>query len=114
METSLGLLFCILGQVTGHNLQLDSTDMSYSGYFGPFQVIFPTVDVLSDLSLAGRLWRGQDEGIVRRSFGFELLFSFRARCIIQLFKVVQCCKFLAFLTAVERSLARRAFQQLVS
>ena len=39
----------------------------------PFQVIFPTVDVLSDLSLAGRLWRGQDEGIVRRSFGFEPL-----------------------------------------
>ena len=59
--------------MTGHNLQLDSTDMSYSGYFGPFQVIFPTVDVLSDLSLAGRLWRGQDEGIVRRSFGFEPL-----------------------------------------
>ena len=43
------------------------------------QVIFPTVDILSDLSLAGRLWRGQDKGIERRFslFSFQLLIKYQ-------------------------------------
>ena len=49
------------------------------------------MDILSDLSLAGRLWRGQDKGIVRRCFGGDHFLDekFTSADLIRLFGILE-------------------------